>query len=136
MSNRINHRFANNIVGSVDTFPIIVNRPKKNQSLLYNGKYKAHVYKVPNYMLLLTLHTLIIYISTINSKNYYSSLTINHAHNETSITSRKFGFFNAVENNVQDNCKNADERRVFTCTHGWDFIFVSLHIIACINHNS
>lgn len=46
LSNRINHRFANNIVGSVDTFPIIVHRPKRKQTLLYNGKYKAHVYKV------------------------------------------------------------------------------------------
>lgn len=46
MSNRTNHRFANNVIGCVDTFPIVVNRPKKDQSLLYNGKYKQHIYKV------------------------------------------------------------------------------------------
>lgn len=46
MINRMNHRFGNNVIGSVDTFPIVVNRPKQNQSYLYNGKYKQHVYKV------------------------------------------------------------------------------------------
>jgi hypothetical protein len=46
LKNRIPHHFINNLIGSVDTFPIICHRPVENQSHLYNGKYKAHVYKV------------------------------------------------------------------------------------------
>jgi hypothetical protein len=48
MINRLPHHFANNVVGSIDTFPIKVYRPSSssNQSLLYNGKYKYHLYKV------------------------------------------------------------------------------------------
>jgi hypothetical protein len=45
MSNRTNHHFSSGVVGCIDTFPIVVYRPQKNQSLLYNGKYKQHVYK-------------------------------------------------------------------------------------------
>ena len=48
MSNRLPHHFANNLIGSIDSFPIKVYRPSDNakQSLLYNGKYKHHIYKV------------------------------------------------------------------------------------------
>ena len=31
---------------SVDTFPIYINRPSRDQSLYFNGKYKAHILKV------------------------------------------------------------------------------------------
>jgi hypothetical protein len=42
MINRTNHRFSNNVIGSIDTFPIVIYRPTKNQSLLYNGKYNIY----------------------------------------------------------------------------------------------
>jgi hypothetical protein len=48
MSNRIPHHFREMLTGSIDTFPVIVSRPTDGtqQSYLYNGKYKKHVYKV------------------------------------------------------------------------------------------
>jgi hypothetical protein len=48
MSNRTPHHFRDMLTGSVDTFPVIVSRPTDatEQSYLYNGKYKKHVYKV------------------------------------------------------------------------------------------
>jgi len=46
--NRIPHVFPPNVVGSVDTFPILVVRPSDPtwQRYLYNGKYKHHVVKI------------------------------------------------------------------------------------------
>lgn len=40
--------FGEGCCGAVDTFPIVVNRPKdsKWQAALYNGKYKHHVVKI------------------------------------------------------------------------------------------
>jgi hypothetical protein len=48
MINRIPHLFQNMLSGSIDTFPVVVQRPtdKKTSSYLYNGKYKKHVLKV------------------------------------------------------------------------------------------
>src|SRR6185437_13843068 len=46
MLNRIPHHFCNMLTGSIDTFPVVVERPQSDkQSYLYNGKYKKHVYK-------------------------------------------------------------------------------------------
>jgi hypothetical protein len=44
------HVFPRSVSGSVDSFPIIINRPKKNQNVFYNGKYGCHVVKVSNAM--------------------------------------------------------------------------------------
>jgi hypothetical protein len=41
--------FGRNVNGSVDTFPIIIQRPKGSgnmQRWFYNGKYSCHVVKV------------------------------------------------------------------------------------------
>ena len=48
MSNRTPHHFRSMLTGSIDTFPVCVSRPVdyEEQSYLYNGKYKQHVYKV------------------------------------------------------------------------------------------
>jgi len=42
------HLFSRQVTGAVDSFPIIVNRPKKGnmQRFFYNGKYATHVVKV------------------------------------------------------------------------------------------
>jgi hypothetical protein len=47
--NQLPHVFGRQVVGSVDSFPIIINRPKKGnlQRFFYNGKYACHVVKVP-----------------------------------------------------------------------------------------
>jgi hypothetical protein len=45
-ANALPHVFARTVTGSVDTFPILINRPSHGQSIFYNGKYKAHVVKV------------------------------------------------------------------------------------------
>jgi hypothetical protein len=47
-SNVIPHYFRDGVVGSIDSFPVYVVRPSHPaiQSCLYNGKYKAHVFKV------------------------------------------------------------------------------------------
>jgi hypothetical protein len=49
-SNKLPH-FPASIVGSIDSVPIYVLRPRKKnwQRHLYNGKYKAHVVKVRTY---------------------------------------------------------------------------------------
>lgn len=48
IGNSLPHVFGRSIVGSIDTFPILINRPSKNnlQRLFYNGKYASHVVKV------------------------------------------------------------------------------------------
>ena len=68
--NRIPHHFRDKLVGSIDTFPILVSRPTHSikQSILYNGKYKHHVYKVH--------HTMI----------YNAQLTHTHTHMHTHTT--------------------------------------------------
>lgn len=48
-ANRLPHVFDHTITGCVDTFPIIINRPKgKNnvQRWFYQGKYACHIVKV------------------------------------------------------------------------------------------
>lgn len=46
--NRLPHIFSRHVTGAVDSFPILVNRPKKGklQRFFYNGKYATHVVKV------------------------------------------------------------------------------------------
>ena len=47
-SNALPHVFARSVSGSIDTFPIVINRPSTGnlQRLFYNGKYACHVVKV------------------------------------------------------------------------------------------
>lgn len=46
--NAIPHVFARSVTGAVDSFPIMINRPKTGnlQRIFYNGKYGCHVVKV------------------------------------------------------------------------------------------
>jgi hypothetical protein len=45
--NRLPHVFDEKVTGSIDTFPIIIQRPSDGtQSQYYNGKYKHHIVKV------------------------------------------------------------------------------------------
>lgn len=45
--NRLPHVFDNKVTGSIDTFPIYINRPPNCvQRKYYNGKYGGHVVKV------------------------------------------------------------------------------------------
>ena len=46
--NELPHVFTRQVTGCIDSFPIMVNRPKKGnlQRLFYNGKYGCHVVKV------------------------------------------------------------------------------------------
>jgi len=46
-SNALPHVFDDQVTGSIDTFPIEINRPPNDvQRLFYNGKYAKHVVKV------------------------------------------------------------------------------------------
>jgi hypothetical protein len=47
-SNQLPHVFERSVTGSIDSFPIIINRPQGGnmQRLFYNGKYGCHVVKV------------------------------------------------------------------------------------------
>lgn len=46
-SNALPHVFDEKVTGSIDTFPIEINRPPNDvQRLFYNGKYAKHVVKV------------------------------------------------------------------------------------------
>lgn len=65
-SNRLPHVFDNMVTGSVDTFPIVILRPKVGQRNYYNGKYKQHVVKVSTYR----------YVSLSDNKPRYISLTV------------------------------------------------------------
>jgi hypothetical protein len=45
--NALPHVFDSKVTGSIDSFPIEINRPPNNvQRLFYNGKYAKHVVKV------------------------------------------------------------------------------------------
>jgi hypothetical protein len=45
--NRLPHVFDSLVTGSVDSFPIYIQRPSDGtQSQYYNGKYKRHIVKV------------------------------------------------------------------------------------------
>ena len=48
MDNALPHVFSRKVTGSIDSFPIIINRPLKGnvQRHFYNGKYACHVVKV------------------------------------------------------------------------------------------
>lgn len=48
LANRIPHHFANGVIGSIDSFPIRICRPKDSlwQRANYNGKFKTHTVKV------------------------------------------------------------------------------------------
>jgi hypothetical protein len=46
--NELPHVFGRSVTGSIDSFPIIINRPEEGnlQRFFYNGKYACHVVKV------------------------------------------------------------------------------------------
>lgn len=47
MENELPAVFGRSVTGCIDTFPIMINRPKgKKQRFFYNGKYACHVVKV------------------------------------------------------------------------------------------
>jgi hypothetical protein len=49
IENELPHVFSRRVIGSIDSFPIIVHRPKGRdnaQRWLYQGKYATHVVKV------------------------------------------------------------------------------------------
>jgi len=46
-SNTLPHVFDSKVTGSIDTFPIEIQRPSDgSQAQYYNGKYKKHIVKV------------------------------------------------------------------------------------------
>ena len=49
--NQLPHVFDHLVTGSIDTFPIEIQRPSDgSQAQYYNGKYKKHIVKVRNQM--------------------------------------------------------------------------------------